>query len=216
MPRPTKSKNQREAECRRVYEFIIETAKLHGSGTTIRDIINNTGIRCYETVKQYVDELEVKNLIKRIPGKARTIVPNRGLSLEGYVGAGGLIEKDDNREQSEMVDLFSGLEKRNNYILIVTGNSMIDAGILDGDYVIVKKQSFRPENGQIVVAVHKYPYSATIKRFYLEKERVILKPANSEMESRLISSKEWEEEWLIEGIVVAVIRQYDHSVKKYY
>jgi repressor LexA len=217
MPRPKKSKDQREVECQRVYDSIIESARLHRSGTTIREISKNTGIRCSDTVTQYIDELEEKHLIKRMHSKARSIVPNPGLPLEGYVGAGGLKEKDDNSEPGEIIDLTAELEDRRNYVLIISGDSMIDAGILDGDYVVVRKQSSKPENGRIVVATRKSPYSATVKRFYQRKDGVELKPANSTMQPRFISSQEWrQQEWEIEGVVMAVVRQYDHYVKKSY
>jgi len=103
------------------------------------------------------------------------------------------------------------MEHDNTYALIVQGRSMIEDHICDGDYVVVKPQS-TCNNGDIVVAVHLQEGSsgsATLKRFFQEKDhdRIRLQPANSELEPIFVSRSEWDQEWQVQGKVVAIFRQ---------
>jgi repressor LexA len=102
------------------------------------------------------------------------------------------------------------LQKGDAFALIVRGESMIDDHICDGDYVIIKPQ-LTCQNNEIVVAIHMQEGmsgSATLKRFFQEKEHVRLQPANIAMEPIFISSDVWDQEWSVQGKVIAILRPY--------
>ena len=151
-------------------------------------------------------------MITRQPKKSRGIKltkPVTGIPVMGSIAAGKPLEISTDPE--EMLDAGRELEHDNTYALIVKGRSMIEDHICDGDYVVIKPQD-TCNNGDIVVAVHLQEGaagSATLKRFFREQEndRVRLQPANSELEPILIPKSEWDEEWKVQGKVVAIFRQ---------
>ncbi|KKT01650.1 MAG: LexA repressor [Parcubacteria group bacterium GW2011_GWA2_43_17] len=121
------------------------------------------------------------------------------LPLVGLITAGEPIEAIEDRETMAVPsDFVPNIE--NSYILKVKGQSMIDEGIWDGDYVIIER-NHSPKNGDVVVALLDNAY-ATLKKFYREKNRIRLQPANSSMKP--VYSKDP----LIQGIVRAVIRKF--------
>ena len=121
------------------------------------------------------------------------------LPLKGLITAGLPIEAVEDREViSVPVDLVR--DSAQSYVLRVKGESMIDEGILDGDYVVVE-QNQSPQNGQVVVALIDQVY-ATLKKFYREKNRVRLQPANKTMQPIYCENP------LIQGIVRGLIRSF--------
>lgn len=200
---------------RKMYEFIVAYMKQEGMPPTNREIGRELQIASTGHVDYHLTMLEKKNLITRQPKKSRGIKltrpKNGGIPVMGAIAAG------------QPLDIFSGspktleigqdtIENENAYALIVRGRSMIEDHICDGDYVVIKPQP-TCQNGDIVVALHTQEGvegSATLKRFFLEKEhdRVRLQPANAEIEPILIPRSEWEREWRIQGKVVAIFRQY--------
>ena len=102
-------------------------------------------------------------------------------------------------EQDERIDFAAIFEQKNQFVLKVTGESMIEDQIADGDYVVVRKQR-NARDGQIVVAMTDEG-EATLKRFYLEKNRIRLEPANSNMKPIYVKNAK------ILGVVVGVVRQ---------
>jgi repressor LexA len=161
------------------------------------------------TVFEHLAALERKGLIKRHQGKTRGIellykgIKKMGsveLSLLGFIAAGKPIEPhtDPNAVISVSPNLLSS--KKRAYALQVRGDSMIEDGILDGDYVIIEEQQ-TADNGDIVVALLENGF-ATLKRFYKEATRIRLAPANSKMSPIFVK------EVSIQGKVVGIIRRY--------
>lgn len=132
----------------------------------------------------------------------------RGVPVKGRIAAGEPLEISD--KPDEWIDLGADLEGRDVYALKVKGKSMIEDGIYDGDYVIVRRQN-ACEYGEIIVAVHKSILSsATLKRFKFEQGNVVLQPSNSDdndVNPIRIPNKTWDEEWEIQGIVIGIFRR---------
>ena len=180
---------------------------------TNREIGRELKIASTGHVDYHLTMLEKKGLITRQPKKSRGIKLTKtvtGIPVMGSIAAGQPLEISTDPE--EMLDAGRELEHDNTYALIVRGRSMIEDHICDGDYVVIKPQE-SCDNGDIVVAVHLQDGmrgSATLKRFFQEKEhdRVRLQPANSELDPILISKSEWDEEWRVQGKVVAIFRRH--------
>ncbi|HEV3417317.1 MAG TPA: transcriptional repressor LexA, partial [Pirellulales bacterium] len=152
-----------------VYEFIRDKIRNRGYGPTVREIGENFDISSPNGVMCHLKALEKKGLITREPNMSRAIqlvaepIEERGLPLAGRIAAGVLHEAI---EQNERVDFEAMFNKKNLYVLKVSGDSMIDAQIADGDFVVVRKQS-KAIPGQIVVA-ETDEGEATLKRWYPE------------------------------------------------
>ena len=121
------------------------------------------------------------------------------LPLVGLITAGEPIEAVEQKETMAIPSDFVP-DAENSYILRVRGQSMIDEGIWDGDYVVVER-NHSPKNGEVVVALLNNAY-ATLKKFYREKDRIRLQPANPQMKP--IYAKDP----LIQGVVRAIIRKF--------
>jgi len=179
---------------------------------TNREIGREMQIASTGHVDYHLTMLEKKGLISRQAKKSRGIKlakPVIGIPVHGSIAAGQPLEIAVDPEQ--YIDVGREMEHDNSYALIVKGRSMIEDHICDGDYVVVKPQS-TCSNGDIVVAVHLQEGSsgsATLKRFFQEKDhdRIRLQPANSELEPIFVSRSEWDQEWLVQGKVVAIFRQ---------
>jgi repressor LexA len=172
-------------------------------------------------VAYHVAVLERQGLVRREPGRSRGLMSMRptGLPVLGTIAAGDpldLFEADEfellefGEIAAAMTTVPAGMESEV-YALRVRGTSMIDDGILNGDYVLVARGS-TATNGAIVVAVHNAANgghgAATLKRVFIGHEGVRLQPANAEFNPRFISAEEWNREWIVRGTVVAVYRQY--------
>ena len=197
---------------RRMYAFIADYMKKEGMPPTNREIGRELQIASTGHVDYHLTMLEKKGMISRQPKKSRGIKlmkPSTGILVMGSIAAGQPLEIASDPDQ--MIDVGREMEHDNTYALIVKGRSMIEDHICDGDYVVIKPQN-TCNNGDIVVAVH-YEQgssgSATLKRFFQEKEhnRIRLQPANSELDPILIPKSEWDEEWHVQGKVVAIFRQ---------
>jgi repressor LexA len=158
--------------------------------------------------------MQKKNaLINHQPKKSRgikLIKPVTGILIWGSIAAGEPLEISTDPEQ--LLDAGRELEHDGSYALVVKGRSMIEDHICDGDYVVIKPQE-TCNNGDIVVAVHFLEGtsgSATLKRFFQEKDQgqVRLQPANSELDPILIPKSEWDQEWKVQGKVVAIFRRH--------
>jgi repressor LexA len=196
---------------RRMYEFIVNYIKTEGMPPTNREIGREMNIASTGHVDYHLTMLEKKGLITRQQKKSRGIKLTKtvqGVPVMGAIAAGKPLEIFS--EPDQHVDMGRELEQEDHFALIVRGSSMIEDHICDGDYVVVKPQP-NPESGDIVVAVHLQEGttgSATLKRFYQEKEhnRIRLQPANSELDPIYIPKSEWDREWQIQGKVVAIFR----------
>jgi repressor LexA len=167
-----------------IFDFIRRYASRYGYPPTVREIGKAVGLHSSSTVHAHLANLEKVGLLRRDPTKPRAIellvdrakraVRGPGLPVVGHVAAGEPVLAEENIE--EYVQLPSAIGgEHGDYILRVRGDSMRDAGILEGDYVVVSAAD-DADNGEIVVAL--LEDEATVKRFYREKDRIRLQPAN--------------------------------------
>lgn len=168
---------------RKILDYIRKQIDSRGYGPTIREIGREFRIASPNGVLGHLLALEAKGCIRRTAGKNRSIElsreileEQRGLPLAGTVSAGMLTEAI---EQTERIDLGRLLTRRNAYVLRVAGDSMVDAHICDGDFVIVHPAR-NAASGDIVV-VQTDEGQATVKYWYPEKNRIRLQPANRRM-----------------------------------
>ena len=184
-----------------VYRFIRDKIQGRGYGPTVREIGDRFDIRSPNGVMCHLRALEKKGLIHREKNRSRAIqlagdpATLTGLPLIGEVAAGVLHEAI---EQKERIDFNAMLHKKNNVVLRARGDSMIDAQIADGDYVILRRQR-TAERGDMVVA-ETDDGEATLKYWYPEKNRIRLQPANSSMSPIYVSNAK------IVGVVVGIVR----------
>jgi len=172
-----------------IFDFIRRYAAKTGYPPTVREIGKAVGLHSSSTVHAHLANLEKIGLLRRDPSKPRaiellfdrakkTILPGRGLPLVGNVAAGEPIVAEENVEEYiEIPDVIGGEE--GDYILRVRGESMVDAGIFDGDYAVVRPAE-ETGDGEIVVAL--VGDEATVKRFFREEDHVRLQPENESME----------------------------------
>jgi repressor LexA len=206
------TKRQRE-----IFEFIRKYSAKYGYPPTVRDIGKAVGLASSSTVHAHLSNLEKIGLLRRDPakpraielldramgsavgsavGSVRQIVRPEGLPLVGSVAAGSPILAEENIEDYVAVPKLAGGED-GRYLLRVRGDSMKDAGIMEGDLVVVRAQS-TAQNGDIVVAL--LGEEATVKRFFREPDHIRLQPENDSMEP--IRSKEVK----VLGRVVGLLR----------
>lgn len=177
-----------------IFEYIKQTVHSKGYPPSVREIGEAVGLASSSTVHGHLSRLEEKGYIKRDPTKPRAIeiVSEQlgdTLNIEetiqvpviGKVTAGIPITAVENVEEYfPLPEHFTSTHNSDIFILNVVGDSMVEAGILDGDKVIVRSQTIA-ENGDIIVAMTE-ENEATIKRFYKEKTRYRLQPENSTMD----------------------------------
>jgi repressor LexA len=195
-------KNSLTDKQKSIYDFIKGKILTRGYGPTVREIGAAFGISSPNGVMCHLKALEKKGLITRQSGMSRAIelcepLSRTALPLAGRIAAGSPILAE---EQAEQIDFGPLLNDQNQFCLKVAGNSMIDAHIADGDYVIVRKQR-TCRDGDIVVA-RVDGEESTLKRFYKEPHRVRLEPANASMQPIYATRVE------ILGVVTGVVRRY--------
>lgn len=197
---------------RQTLEFLAQYIQRHGYAPTLSEIAEAIGVSAVSTVHEHLAALERKNFLKKKPGIERSIELVEGayksgttetpieLPVLGFIAAGSPLEPYTDPNLYIQVSPSMISPKKPAYILQVKGTSMIDEGILDGDYVVIQHQS-DAQNGDIVVAL--LPNGlATLKRIFFEKERIKLEPANSSMPPIFATHVR------IQGKVVGVIRKY--------
>ncbi len=186
-----------------VFEFIRDKIVNRGYGPTVREIGEHFQINSPNGVMCHLRALEKKGLILRSPNKSRAIEltreaveAERGLPMVGVVAAGTTTLAF---EQSERIDFQELFARKDLFVLRVSGESMIEAQIADGDYVVARKQSTaRP--GQIVVA-QTDEGEATLKYWFPEANRIRLQPANSSMAPIYVRNA------TVLGVVIGLVRQ---------
>jgi repressor LexA len=181
------SKRQQE-----ILDFIKNEVKTKGYPPSVREIGEAVGLASSSTVHGHLARLEKKGLIRRDPTKPRAIeildaeddtIPRQNVvnvPIVGKVTAGTPITAIENIEEYFPIPERLAAGDEQVFMLEVMGDSMIEAGILDGDYVIVRQQQ-SALNGEIVVAMTD-ENEATVKRFFKEKDYIRLQPENSTME----------------------------------
>jgi repressor LexA len=174
-----------------IFDFIRRYWSKYGYPPTVREIGKAVGLASSSTVHAHLANLEKYGVLKRNPTKPRAIelremlmdkakraIGPSGLPLVGQVAAGQPVLAEENIEEYVPVPGLAGGDE-GEYVLRVSGQSMRNAGILEGDYVVVRPQD-TAKNGDIVVAL--LGEEATVKRFFKERDHVRLQPENDEMQ----------------------------------
>ncbi len=201
---------------REILDFILSEIHRKGYPPSVREIGKAVGLSSSSTVHSHLNALEKKGYLRRDPSKPRALeilgfreteigVPStkiRSVPVVGKVAAGVPILAQENIE--DVFPLPAELTDENTFILKIEGNSMIEAGIFERDYLVVRQQP-TANNGDIVVAFVKSPFTgeeeATVKRFFKEKDYIRLQPENSSLEP--IVSKEV----TVVGKAIALLRK---------
>lgn len=194
-----------------ILDYIRDFSEEHGYPPSFREIMTGLDYNSVATVAQHVDNLVAKGYLMKRDNEARSIqlaevdvdVENtQELPVLGLIAAGEPITVLDDPNETLDVPPFM-IRSDTSYVLQVRGQSMIEDGILDQDYIIVREQQV-PQNGDTVVAMVGGE-SATLKKFYRENGKIRLQPANSSMEPIILDS---EDELEIQGVVTGVLRSY--------
>jgi len=185
----------------RILEFIRSEIEHHNRPPSVREIALRFNLSSTNGVSQHLDALARKGYIRRRRFISRGIDllvgRARALQVVGTIAAGEPIEAIEDVGE---IDLEEMILHKECYLLRVKGNSMIEDNIQEGDYVIVEPRK-TAENGEIVIAVIN-DNEATLKRFYKEKGRIRLQPANSDMDPIYPDTVE------IRGVVLGILRKY--------
>jgi repressor LexA len=197
-----------------VLAFISSSIEERGYPPTLREIGEHMGIRSTNGVNDHLKALEKKGYLEREDLKSRALRP---ISLEGAGPTGNLVEVPilgrvaagepilavEQAEDTVKVDRFFLGASREVFALKVKGDSMIEAGIYDGDFIFVKKQ-LTANRGDIVVAM--INDEATVKYFHPEPEQIVFRPANQRLSPIVVRKRDWKSVNLI-GLVVGVYRR---------
>lgn len=199
---------------RQVLEFLVQFQNKHTYAPTLREIADATGHKSVSTIHVILRNLIDKGYVQKVDGNARVlkikdenvisafmgVEPSVELPLMGYIAAGRPLEPhtDPNATFQISASMLSG--SKTSYVLQVKGESMIEDGIFDGDYVVIEKVD-SAVHGEIVVALVD-DNLATLKRFHKEGERVVLMPANARMDPIYPNTLK------IQGRVVGLVRRY--------
>jgi len=192
-------------------DYISQYIQKYSVSPTLKQIADSLGVSSLATVHEHLAVLEKKGLLKRYKGNIRGIKltdePKKYLTegfisvpVLGFIAAGKPIEPytDPNASLDVPPEIVSG--KKRSYVLRVKGDSMIEDGILEGDFVVIEEQE-DARNGEIVVALLENGL-ATLKRYFKEATRVKLQPANSNMSPIYTTNVR------IQGKLVGLIRKY--------
>lgn len=191
-----------------VLDFIVQFINEQGYPPSYREIADGLKLASPSTVHVHVQALRERGYLRANAGSARELEPTDKavrwgksvvLPLKGLITAGAPIEALEEHE-TFAVPVALAPDSANSYVLRVKGESMIEDGILDGDFVVIERNP-SPKNGDVVVALLDNSY-ATLKRFYRERDRIRLQPANSKMKPIYCYDP------LIQGVVRAVIRSF--------
>ena len=196
---------------KQILDFIDSNISEYGYAPTLTEIAQHLGLSSLSTVHEHLAVLEKKGMIRRYRGAVRGIevvgqnpminTQSVELPVLGFIACGAPIEPYTDPNATLMVNSSFVKPGDKSFVLQAKGDSMVDDGILSGDYVVIKEQK-DANNGDIVVAVLKNGF-ATLKRYYKEATRIRLQPANSEMSPIYVNEVE------IRGKVVAIIRQFN-------
>lgn len=199
---------------REVLEFLAQFQRQYGYSPTLSEIAKATGHKSNSTVHTLIKSLVEKGYIQKVDGNTRVLKiidekvtfsmmgshPAIELPLMGFIAAGAPLEPHTDPNASIFISATMLTGNKTAYALQVKGNSMIEEGIFDGDYVVIEKVNIA-DNGDIVVAIVD-DNLATLKKFYKEGDRVVLRPANSEMEPIYPNTL------TIQGKVVGLVRRF--------
>lgn len=192
-----------------IYDYLVESYRESGYPPTIREIGFRFGIRSTKGVVDHLTALERKGYIRRVMGKSRAVEllgsglvgGEAGVPLLGRIAAGVPLLAEENVEDRITIDpVFLG--GKDEFLLRVNGESMIEAHIADGDLILVRPAS-EARNGEIVVAL--IGDEATVKRFFRKGNRVELRPENRTMSAIVVDPSDGE--FRIVGKVTGLFRK---------
>lgn len=197
---------------KQILDYIKQFIQANGSAPTLRQIADAIGVSSLATVHEHLASLVDKGLITKKAGKIRSIEPQVPMDFSangvevpilGFIAAGTPIEPytDPNATMAIPQSFTTGTKRT--YVLQVRGESMIEDGIMDGDYAVIE-QVTEAKDGEIVVALLENGM-ATLKRYFKEATRIRLEPANSTMQPFFVKSVK------IQGRVVGLIRRYNRN-----
>lgn len=187
---------------------LVNFYKMHDRVPSYRELADELGISSPATVAEHVAGLVSKGFLKKVGARVELTIKAfqsgaaMRLPLLGLITAGEPIEALENRE-TVVVPAHLVVDGMNSYVLKVRGDSMIEEGIFDGDFVVVERNN-RPHDGEVVVALLDNTY-ATLKKFYREKTRIRLQPANKRLKPIFVK------DCIIQGVVRGVIRTFRTS-----
>jgi repressor LexA len=204
---------------KQVYDFISNFVDTHGYSPSFEEIAEGLGLSSLATVHKHITNLEQKELLRRDYNRSRSIdllkprglmkqslavaaaaaAESMSLPLLGRIAAGQPLEAVENPESISLADFTRSKEV---YVLQVKGESMQDEHILDGDYVLVEKAN-SARDGEIVVALVGGS-DATLKRIYVEGNKVRLQPSNAAMQPIIVPAASVQ----VQGRVIGVLRKY--------
>lgn len=194
-----------------VLDFVSQYIEAHGYAPSYREIAAAFKFGSVATVAEHIESLVTKGMLQKGENEARSIqlvaqeefnAPSVSLPIMGLVAAGQPIETLGRHTETLEVPPFM-VGRRNSYVLQVKGQSMIDEGINEDDYVVVTEKEI-PSNGDMVIAMVG-DSGATLKRYYKEKGHIRLQPSNAAMEPIIVEPSTPIE---IQGIVIGLIRKY--------
>lgn len=196
---------------KQIIDFLSQYIQKYSVSPTLKQIADSLGVSSLATVHEHLQVLEKKGVLKRYKGNIRGIklideqkkYLTEGfidLPILGFIAAGQPIEPytDPNATMNVPPNMLSG--KKRSYVLQVKGDSMIEEGILEGDFVVIEEQE-QVKNGEIVVALLENGL-ATLKKYFKEASRIKLEPANSRMTPIYATDVR------IQGKLVGLIRKY--------
>lgn len=194
---------------REVLDFITSSIRKRGYPPTLREIGTHFGIRSTNGVNDHLRALEKKGFLHREDLKSRALRPlvtdeeMVDVPVLGKVAAGQPMLAVQNYEDTVKIDRFFIGQSREVFALRVKGDSMIEAGIFDGDYVFIRKQ-LQAAAGEIVVAM--IGDEATVKRYYPEGDTIRFQPANAAMAPIIVRRRDFRSVNLL-GVVIGVYRK---------
>jgi len=195
---------------KQIIDFIGQYIQKFGTSPTLQEIADSLGVSSLATVHEHLQTLAKKGVIRRFEGAVRgielldakigTAIEGVELPILGYIAAGSPIQPmtDPNATLKVASSMLSG--KKRSFVLQVRGDSMIEEGILDGDFVVIEEKK-EAHDGEIVVALLDNGL-ATLKKFFKEASRIRLEPANSTMKPIYASNV------TIQGSVVGLVRRF--------
>ncbi len=188
-----------------LYDWLVEYIQTTQHAPSIRQMMVAMNLRSPAPIQSRLERLRSKGYIDWTNGKARTMrilhQPDQGLPILGAITAGGLVETFIDVEQR--LDLSHLLAKSDYYVLQVTGDSMMEDSIIEGDLVVMREVSSIDEaKSSDIVAARVPGQGTTLKRFYREENKVTLQPANAKYESIEVDVNSLE----LQGILVGIWR----------